>query len=604
MKCNVKCYYKTGFNFSNIPDSPDLLETVTDVKTFDSVYVKQNRNLINLKIASTYDNIKDADYLSLNDNIEIVYYFIAGINMINDNVANLTLFEDTLTTIGGPSSLDILDGWCTRKHVTTDNLFEHNVPEDFQPALPFKVDNYKMLSDYNYSDNINLVLSTVDLTSNDLLKAEVFVGNAEEEDFNVTVPGLPTLSTESVIGIRLYNGETPVVKETKYPNIGIFDFNDSIVKESIRILRSLGLESVIVGCYKIPPIYIYDLIRDGEIGTQTNGKITRLISKYIDDVMTRIGDNELLSFEYGTYVPSNKKVFSQFNNITIFSPTSGDSNNFEFKDIYSDNAIPDFILTPDVSCEGTPVCRPAVINSQICNQYNWFLDATRGSNWINTPITMREASGNAINAANYSIIKGNTKANLDRYTYQMGNHSGAFKQLGESLNNVFSGVVSAGTTGNPAGMINAVGQVNSWEPKETVRTFQDLARDEQSKILSYETEQNIVAPQISFPQNVSLQLYYGNIFCSTTFRLQDADLERFDRYLTRYGYKVSEILTQDCFKGRKNFNFVKASGILIGNEVNLRRKNNVEQIFNNGVRVWHKLPTLNLLQSNPIVVSK
>ena len=98
MKCIVKGYYNTGFNFNNVPDSPALLETVLNVKTFDSVYVKQDRDIINLRLATTYNDIKDIDYLSISTSDETIYYFVLSVNMVNDNVANLT-----------PEQLDELD---------------------------------------------------------------------------------------------------------------------------------------------------------------------------------------------------------------------------------------------------------------------------------------------------------------------------------------------------------------------------------------------------------------------------------------------------------------------------------------------------------------
>lgn len=602
MTCNILLFKNTGFDLVNIPDSANLVLNNFPYITANFVYLKQNIELTKIKIEKNYEDLKDIDYCVIGE----VFYFVTGILMLNNNVCEISLKEDSLTTLSATGGYEILDGWCTRKHVNEDVIFENNIPEDFQPALPFVTENYRMAHTINYNNSINLVLSTVDLTSTDLLKAEVFVGDSTQSDYTVTVPKLPPIANETIIGMHLYNGlnpSQPETIETKYPNIGIFDFDNIVVQSAIRTLRSLGLESVIVGCYKVPTEYIFSIIRESELeGSQFYGRINSIISDYNYGYMVNVEDGLTnLDYIYTDYIPQNKKVFSQFNNFTIFSPTSGDSHTFEMKDVFFENSSLDFILTPDISTEGAPVCKPKYINKQTTHKYNWFLDSVRGSNWLNTPITMREASGNGINSANYAITKAQGQANWDRQQFKtdISPLSNLFGNLG-----AISGAVSSKGEISVGGMLGAANTNLQWDVDENARRMQDAGREYQVKTLAFETTQNIVPPSIVFPQNFSLQMYYGNIFYATTLRLHIEDLKRFDKYLTRYGYKVSEPLTKETFFGREYFNFVEAIGVTIVSDSSFasrERRINAAKQLEGGVRFWHVVPSIKNLYKNPII---
>ena len=295
MKCIVKGYYNTGFNFNNVPDSPALLKKVSNVKTFDSVYVKQDRDIINLRLASTYNDIKDIDYLSISTSDETIYYFVLGINMINDNVANLTLLEDVLTTEGGAAHLSYIDGWCTRRCVTDDTLFSNVTLEDFSPQTPLLVESCSIgLGSSNFEEDfITVIASTIDLESEDLYTANIFVGDSASGDYSVTVPNLPALTKNTSYRISFSDGS---YLDGSFPAVGLYILgsassssassiynNDGRIEKAIRTLRSLGLESVIVASYKIPTIYI-DSIRtiDNDTGEMSHGFIYEIRAKNIN----------------------------------------------------------------------------------------------------------------------------------------------------------------------------------------------------------------------------------------------------------------------------------------------------------------------------------
>lgn len=639
MKCIVKGYYNTGFNFNNVPDSPALLETVSNVKTFDSVYVKQDRDIINLKLASTYNDIKDIDYLSISTSNESIYYFVLSIDMLNDNVANLTLLEDVLTTEGGAANLSYIDGWCTRRCVTDDTLFSNVILEDFSPSTPLLVEQCSIgLGNSNYEEDfITVIASTIDLESENLYTANVFVGDSASGDYSVTVPNLPALTKTTSYRIKFSDNS---YLDGSFPNVGLYILgsassssssiynDDGRIEKAIRTLRSLGLESVIVGSYKIPTIYI-DSIKtiDDKTGQMSHGFIYEIRAKNINFSID--GDDGVKGFiyNYDGYTVKNNKVYSNYNNVTLFNRASGDSETYQLYDIYDSslNNIITFSMSSDFSPNGCPFVRPKFFRGAQATDKTMLDNSVSGGQWLNTPIAFSEASGNAINAANFSLIKQQGKANSEIATMNYRTPQYYMKYAAQSIGSIagavglssspVSGPLNMGKPGsqwdlsrtnvspNIAGMFSAAADVANLDNnfRSDRIAIENLARSQMQEKLQYELSQNVVAPDIKFTNISNIQIYWGNLFGAYVTRLSRIDLERFDTYLTRYGYKVSEKLTNDCFTGRENFNFVEAINVSIGNNVSLRKKNSIERIFSSGVRVWHKLPTPELLNDNPII---
>lgn len=641
MKCIVKGYYNTGFNFNNVPDTPALLETVLNVKTFDSVYVKQDRDIINLRLATTYNDIKDIDYLSISTSDEKIYYFVLSVNMVNDNVANLTLLEDVLTTEGGAANLSYIDGWCTRRCVTDDTLFSNVTVEDFYPQTPLLVEPCSIgLGSSNYEEDfITVIASTIDLESEDLYTANVFVGDSASGDYSVTVPNLPALTKTTSYRISFSDGS---YLDGSFPAVGLYILgsasssssssiynNDGRIEKAIRTLRSLGLESVIVASYKIPTVYI-DSIRtiDNDTGEMSHGFIYEIRAKNINFSIDGKDGVKTFTYNYDGYTVKNNKVYSNYNNVTLFNRSSGDSETYQLYDIYDSslNNMITFSMSSDFSPNGCPFVRPKFFRGAQATDKTMLDNSVSGGQWLNTPVAFSEASGNAINAANYSLIKQQGEADWEKATMNYGNAQYYMNYAAQSIGSVtgavglssrpIQGPLNLGKPGsqwdlsrtnvspNVAGMFSAAANVvsldNSFRSDELA--IESLARQAMTEKLQYQLSQNVVTPDIKFTNISNIQIYWGNLFGAYITRLSRIDLERFDTYLTRYGYKVSEKLTSDCFTGRENFNFVEAINVaILGNNVSLRKKNSIEKIFSAGVRVWHKLPSPDLLNDNPII---
>ena len=80
------------------------------------------------------------------------------------------------------------------------------------------------------------------------------------------------------------------------------------------------------------------------------------------------------------------------------------------------------------------------------------------------------------------------------------------------------------------------------------------------------------------------------------------DMQRFDKFLTMYGYAVDEPFTADALTCRQKFNYITLQDAQIKTPgFGITIKEDVENIFAGGVRIWHKLPAAEDYNDNPIV---
>ena len=147
MITNVTAYFNTGFNFTNIPYDRSVLTTSTIASTkkyFPECAVLQNKGLATLRIATMWNNIDGVDYVELTNGSNSVFYFVTDVSMLNDNCAQLSLLMDAVTTVG-LNNIQIISGWCKRRHVKDDTLFANILPENFTPSSELVIDKTPIL---------------------------------------------------------------------------------------------------------------------------------------------------------------------------------------------------------------------------------------------------------------------------------------------------------------------------------------------------------------------------------------------------------------------------------------------------------------------------
>lgn len=608
MTAEVKLYLSTGFDLLNIPDSPALLQG-SEVITLPFVYVKQTGGMTAIKCEVKYEQVTRADYCQIGD----FYYFIIGLHMLNNNVCLFTLEEDVYTTLGGTAGFEIIDGWCTRRCVTDDTPLKYTLPEDFSPSQPLTVTEYYMPVQESLG-RTTIVASTVDLTDEDFTTADIYGGTPIDGDVTadkvlVAVPSTPDLTSSTTVQIKSEIPDNLKTISFILPKIGLYDMSNPTVSKNVKKCRSLGIESVIVGCYNVPT----------ELITNTTGE--NFIS-FIENTITEknfktraYGDKEGFPLIY-MWQPNikNNKAFSEFNDLMIYNPSSGANTVYSLRDLHDSelNINLNFYTFGILSPDGSSYIAPAAYMGNEIDINNIFSNSMKGGNWQNVPIVYGEASGQMINDANYNKMlsdwnrmrseledrynKSTIRNNIDTFL------GGGLNAASRALEGDTRGAITGGIRDLYTGVNRAI-DIQDQYMYDMGRMVSDI----KSKALSYELGKNVVVPEIQFSYSINEQAIYGDVFRAKAIRLSEDDIKRFDEYLTMYGYRVSEPLTKECFTGRDNFNFVKAQGVTVDSKhkyANRSRRIALAENLSNGIRVWHVKPTQEALKNNPITTTE
>ena len=248
MIASVKAYYNTGLTVGNCLDDIAKLDNLGfSSRTFDSIAIKQDRGRIDIRINTNYNNIKDADYVKIND----IGYWVTGINMLNDNVAQVGLQQDFVTTVG-IDNLDIISGWCTRRCVTDDTLYKNTLDEPFAPTNPLTIDFGGEISGLGESDGFTYVIvSSIDLT-NLPSTAKAYLDAANDK---VLVPDLAVVPNSNT-NTQYTSAISGTDKTCRLPATQAYVGNSDPILKALSSVRSLGVESCIVACYLAPAKWI------------------------------------------------------------------------------------------------------------------------------------------------------------------------------------------------------------------------------------------------------------------------------------------------------------------------------------------------------------
>lgn len=562
---SITCYYNTGFNAVNIPDSPAILYSA-EQKTFPSNWLLQNKDRVSTRVNASWEQISECDYVKIGD----AFYYVTGINMLTEANAELSLCMDFITTLGGVKSFTIIDGWVKRAHVASglDGVNKNIIPEPFSPRQPLVLDGYEKVEPNGVSDNATTYVgSTVSL-----LNPGQYGDEYVSEETGEVVVSVPRLNPAETVTTVIMDLPTVGSKKNVLPNQTLYRYETKPVQAGIAKARSLGVDSAITSCYSVPNGW------RKSISTEPNGQINNLVSVKAD-----VKPN--IPFKYGTSVPvQNNKVFSLYNTYFLLSVCSGDKQQFEGYEIsFAGNEAlsrPVFTCYADLSPAGAPYAQPKYF---LASPTQPFQMSVKGMNWQNTPFTFLNKSGSAVDTMMYERqmrqMQGNANANQ-------------LKATSNAIGSIF-GAVLLPTPGNIANMINTT--------TDTMQTAFNAGYDMMNKELDFNNTMTLRVPEIAFPRDESIQNYIGNTFYCYRVHLADGDVQRFDKFLTMYGYAQDKALSASDFTNRKYFNYVKAEGINIKCNKGLRYRAGAIAQLENGVRVWHTLPFADAYNSNPTV---
>ena len=601
MSYQVRLYKNTGFNTSNIPDSPGLLDQCQHIDASSGIEYMQDRFLTSVPVqVQSYDVIKDVDYLRVND----FYYFVTGIRMSSTDVANFSLTPDFITSARGITGFTILDGVTNRVHVADDAFGKADSNDPMlAPFEPLEVDTVWKKPSHAGKTYIESTISIEDTCQ--AHEAVSWTDTITATSAMVLVPktiGVGT-SGNSPTSFTFQNGNS----ESHGTRVYITDGADSSgqVNEYIGELRSLGLEQSIVNQVRIPNAYVSRSGSGAVVSGLTATTGTWNVSNFPYNVFSNI-KNMLINYS----------AYMKYGIISC----SGESAEFEPQDLHTAddvNTHPTIKFITDPHLDGKPYFRFSKVNGDDSNDGFW-RNCISGMQWKQVPLVYQGASGSALNQLRFEngrkIAEGaydlQSKQLAAQYERSVGG-TGALTDLGLADDTSWSfsrGFHSLSTLWGAAGKVlqDPLNAPNNFMGS----TFSALEQAEQldynygaelkNQLLDIAINANVYVPTVNFPYNSHiLQETFENGVLCYRYKYRNADVTRIDKLLTMYGYKFSKPLETTDFTNRQFFNFVECSNVTVSGKPRWWNDGIAAQL-KGGIRVWHVLPNPTYYNNNPV----
>ena len=588
MVYTVTCYKDTGFSRGNIPSSPSVLENAAKITlTANQIWKLQDRFLSQVKLSMSWEDAQTVDYMKVGNN----YYTVEGVEMSNGNVAIFTLAIDPITSVGGTTGFTLIDGWVRRCSPASDELFDNILPEPWTPKNELVMEGPISMTASNYEGvKQSYVCSTIDLDETENIAQQYWDA---ARDASVAVPQVTKPAGTTTIKL-VPDDQVPTgwkIWTYRLPSAVIY-FTETHL-DGIAKARSLGLLDAITASYSVPIMYA--------LATVSETYVTELVGQ-IDEY-----DASTLQYQYGSYTPKNKKVFALYNLYEIRAAVGGETGVFEARELYSGGQYPGFWIYADPSPEGRPYCQPIWYKG---DRTVPFQNSIAGAAWSTDPIAIY---GNATAQGLSSYYRSIQDSEMQRSMFFAGAHdfSAGDNTSGSLVEDVLGTLATAGRsmlsqliqTGgnllgfNQEGLDKASGVVLGGAAG--LGQVVQMQRDVERKKFDFLSSANVVAPNISFGRFAQMQDYIGNGFFIDRIRLSENDMERFDNFLTMYGYADDRKLENTDFTSHTHFNYVQADNVAVEGP-SMYMCNLISEYFSGGVRLWHELPNRAAMSDNPI----
>lgn len=651
----VTAYLNTGYTGINVPDSPAIIENNYQSKQLSVINCLPLSGQVDVSIrVKSYDELHATDYIKMVFSGDNTTYWakVNGYSYLSSDTVEMSLTMDYWLTMGGITNIKSISGNTNRVHVAKndDVLFAYTEPDEMiNPAKALKMDAFEfdisLVNDHHFSSDKIVCLSTLDLyaigktfDANDTSGLANAITLSDGNSGTVTIPqlwsvgDLPTdhscwtswgvtfptnFSDGTAIPNPICGGLLSYVPdpqdESDYdnvssrtlnlPNIGYFDASNSVVQKGIAAVHNCGVEDCLLELYVIPKEYLSHV----NYGYANAGGRVYLESVDGNGLFTL----DRLKYEYGSYTPRNKKVFTgDVNAYTLYAKANADMESFNPENLYLHDASPQtepiFRMFADLRKQGGAMCMPLALNDSI---KNWYLNYVKELEFQNAPIRFDGASGALVNQGMLKLQQNASRANyiqefpFNGQTLQetMGREQTFWSTLGGAIGGVVS--TAAGALGAPTlteGIGNIIGNIaegafNKYGMDEYLGTMKQARAnkfwtEKYAETASLGLKNTYVAPQIKFQASQTLRELVGNGFIITKYMMEDSDLERCDKLLTMYGYRHNKPLEITDLTNRPAFNYVECGDVHIETLTPVAKwiKEGCETQFV-AMRVWHQV---------------
>ena len=578
---NCTLFLNTGFNTINIPDSPTLVNGMTSISV-PALDINQERFLPYVRVRATWDQIKNADYCKVGD----FYYTINSINMTSQDVAEISLTPDFITSAGGPAALEILDGLTNRVHVSNDAFGLYGADDPYMsPAYDMDIDSYQVIIAANSTTFVETTLSLdsmgFNFENNSMQAYTAYDQNDETGEKSVVVPVAAYLAASTTYNAEIGGGTQALRNVKKQGLFSLVDSDATHVGQGMNVARSLGIENAISGQFEIP----------NTMFTATQ------VGAFVSSITGLTQDTGImgLPFIYGS-ANNNRVWYGSQSSYTLVS-AAGNTLTAKPEEIYSAGAtVPTVRRIVDPRRTGKPYYRFMPLNGNSGN-YDFFRGCVAGNQWDSVPLVLTEKSGGLLDRANYaaSLARRDLADTYEEVGYDIGKVANIANMAGQSL----GGMLTGGPAKAIGGALGGIAGAAALEMQHM--QYQDTqALERQIEKSQFQISQNVNVPDVKFPMSPDLMnevLHNGFMVFRNKYKPQD--IARIDKILTAFGYKHTKVLEASDFTNRQKFNYVSGS-ITVGGNLPRWWCNGISAQIAGGVRVWHIKPTHTAYSSNPI----
>lgn len=608
---NVRLYKNTGLNSVNTVDKPSRLNSAayTDLPALD---ILQGENLSNIRVKAQRSDVKDADFLMLqntDDPADTFFYSVESFTSTSVDVQALTIaFDGVLTLemmINGIEHLEILDGIVERHHIKKEDDVYGAYTEDDPLLVPSKELGMIAVQMFNPVYSVTgggtdvrpktIIQSTVNLTKTNEGSATIYKNTNDEVNVAVIPKAPEPVKDNTLFYFPLSDGDGQ-----NYANKATlcYDYDNEATKKGMQVLRNLGIErSSIVASYSLVSNFDYD-------GVDGNPSYPVLKGKYQEKTMP-----EDFSFEYDNSVKNKRVLYGNCNKYEIISVASGVRMSFKPEDLcISDEGMlnrPIVCRSVDPRPEGRPYYNFKWYRGINQSRHDYLSNAVPGMQWPSVPVVYTGLSGSQLNEIRYETEREGARLSAQQQIDSMNYNLGEAKarrtaELGmQGVDTIVGSIANpASAFGNLYGYAKNIAMASVNQAFDESRAQFDKTQLEEKYAYNASKElqelriaNTIVAPDVHFPNSETLRDFLGNGIYVIQYRPKTSDRQKMDKILTMYGYKDSKVLEVSDFSGRSKFNYVKANSVSIGNK-NVPKwvREAAAAQLSAGVRVWHQLP--------------
>lgn len=642
----------TGFNAANIPYDLSVIWSAGTRHNVDDLDIRQQRFLTSISVSATWDMVNACDYVVLYTgtdtngipNAGVWCYFVTNVVMVANDVAQLSILPDFITSAGGVASAlqgNIVDGIVNRSTYALYTVTPRNLATDpyLAPSKPMEI-VLDWVVPYSTSTPVaTLISSTLDLEAmgdDDIANTAIIFTDSDSGE-SVVVPdaiaaGEATGREDYYVTCKMNGGSYTLPMS----NFMVFYANYSgvntmKVKKGIAQARSLGVESAIIAQWSIPQsLFSRTLHSDTSVAINTlEGQTGSMSSANVK--RTLITDES---------IPSAIRAvlnFSEFMPITITS-ASGESVSADPKDLYNDDTNYSIQWKSDPRHDGKLYFRFKYLQKDTEDSGGkWFRNIISSLPWKQVPLVFSEVSGSILNTARFSASRNIASASLSATQSRLNTAYGnaqAYRDTSienaqnQARANTIKGAITAGgglatagvslATGNPVGVAQglttaAMGGADIYATevnKQAIEniantTFQNSERSlvtdsmnaelmysaqKSSDMLEYGIMQNIVVPEVMFPYNTeTLRDFFGNGVLISRPVYKQADAIRIARIIKAFGVQYTQEASFNHFNpDNRDFCYVDANITLTNHAQWL--SNAIKTQLAGGIRIWKVKP--------------